>query len=55
MAFTLLLDRLMVGWKEPIRYWPPTEMVELLESRLFPIVRQRERPRPTLPTSWHTA
>ena len=43
MWFSLLLDRLMVGWKEPIRYWPPTEMIELLESLGFDVKKHRMR------------
>lgn len=31
MLFTLALDRLMVG-AEPIRYWPPAALAELLEG-----------------------
>ncbi len=41
MLFTLILDRLMVGM-EPIRYWPPDELTELLENGLgFAVVRHR--------------
>lgn len=40
MLFTLLLDRLMVGM-EPIRYWPPDELAELVESLGFEVVRHR--------------
>lgn len=39
--FTLILDRLMVGM-EPIRYWPPDELTELLEDDLgFEVIRHR--------------
>ncbi len=41
--FTLLLDRLMVGWSEPIRYWPPAEMIVLLESLGFDVKKHRMR------------
>ncbi len=43
MLFTLWLDRLMVGWKEPIRYWPPSEMLALLESLGFDVKVHRMR------------
>ncbi len=43
MWFTLLLDRLMVGWKEPIRYWPPSEMKALLEGLGFDVKTHRMR------------
>jgi hypothetical protein len=42
MAFTLLLDRLMVG-REPIRYWPADEFCALLERLGFEVVRHRMR------------
>lgn len=38
--FTLLLDRLMVGW-EPIRYWPEEEVIALLGSLGFQVYRHR--------------
>lgn len=37
MAFTWLLDRLMVGWREPIRYWPPSELLDVLEGLGFSV------------------
>lgn len=40
MLFTLVLDRLMVGW-EPIRYWPPEEVEELLEGLGFEVIHHR--------------
>ena len=40
MLFTLLLDRLMVGF-EPIRYWPPQELADLLATLGFDVVRHR--------------
>ncbi len=40
MLFTLLLDRLMVGF-EPIRYWPPHELTDLLTTLGFDVVRHR--------------
>jgi 2-polyprenyl-3-methyl-5-hydroxy-6-metoxy-1,4-benzoquinol methylase len=40
--FTLALDRLMVG-REPIHYWSPAEMIALLESLGFEVVRHRMR------------
>lgn len=39
--FTWLLDRLMVGWREPIRYWPEEELTELLRSLGLHVVRHR--------------
>ena len=42
MAFTLLLDRLMVG-REPIHYWPADEFCALLERLGFEVVRHRMR------------
>jgi 2-polyprenyl-3-methyl-5-hydroxy-6-metoxy-1,4-benzoquinol methylase len=39
MGFTWLLDRLMVGWREPIRYWPPAELLDLLEALGFAVKR----------------
>lgn len=39
MWFTWLLDRLMVGWHEPIRYWPPVELLDLLEGLGFAVKR----------------
>ncbi|NND41131.1 MAG: class I SAM-dependent methyltransferase [Silicimonas sp.] len=39
MWFTLILDRLMVGMSEPIRYWPPAELIELLRSLGFDVKR----------------
>lgn len=39
--FTLILDRLMVGWQEPIRYWPEGEFIALLESLGFQVYRHR--------------
>ena len=35
--FTLVLDRLMVGFRESIRYWPPNELVALLECLGFDV------------------
>lgn len=35
--FTLALDRLMVGFREPIRYWPTEEMVCLLRRTGFQV------------------
>ena len=40
MLFTLALDRLMVGM-EPIHYWSPDELKELLESLGFRVFRHR--------------
>ncbi|MCP3961802.1 MAG: class I SAM-dependent methyltransferase [bacterium] len=40
MLFTLLLDRLMVGF-EPIRYWPPEELIALLARLGFRVYRHR--------------
>lgn len=37
--FTLWLDRLMVGMNEPIRYWPPQELSELLNTLGFDVKR----------------
>lgn len=37
--FTLALDRLMIGFKEPIHYWPPSELVALLQSLGFDVKR----------------
>lgn len=39
--FTLVLDRLMVGLKEPIRYWPPDELRERLRGLGFTVHRHR--------------
>lgn len=36
--FTLVLDRVMVGW-EPIHYWPPAELAALLEGLGFDVKR----------------
>ena len=35
--FTLALDRLMVGWREPIHYWPIGELRELLRHTGFQV------------------
>ncbi len=35
--FTLALDRLMIGFNEPVRYWPPSELVDLLEGLGFDV------------------
>lgn len=35
MLFTLILDRLMAGWRDPIRYWPRAELKALLAERGF--------------------
>jgi 2-polyprenyl-3-methyl-5-hydroxy-6-metoxy-1,4-benzoquinol methylase len=43
MWFTLLLDRLMVGWREPIHYWPPAEMIALLEGLGFDVKKHSMR------------
>lgn len=40
--FTLLLDRLMVG-REPIRYWPASELAASLERLGFDVVCHRMR------------
>lgn len=40
MLFTLLLDRLLVGM-EPIRYWPPAELMAVLTGLGFEVVRHR--------------
>ena len=40
MAFTLLLDRLMVG-SEPIHYWPESELSALLRGLGFEVRRHR--------------
>lgn len=40
--FTLVLDRLIVGW-EPIRYWPPEELSILLRGLGFDVKRHRMR------------
>jgi len=40
--FTLLLDRLMVGW-EPIHYWPAPELAALLEGLDLDVVKHRMR------------
>jgi 2-polyprenyl-6-hydroxyphenyl methylase/3-demethylubiquinone-9 3-methyltransferase len=40
--FTLALDRLVVG-REPVHYWPAAELVALLESLGFDVVRHRMR------------
>jgi len=37
--FTLWLDRLMVGLSEPIHYWPPRELSELLCEMGFDVKR----------------
>ncbi len=39
--FTWLLDRLMVGLREPIRYWPPSELMDLLEELGFEVRRHQ--------------
>ena len=39
--FTLALDRLMVGWQEPIRYWPEEELTALFEELGFQVYRHR--------------
>ena len=41
-AFTLLLDRLMVG-RAPIRYWPARELSALLEGLGFAVIKHRMR------------
>jgi len=38
MWFTLLLDRLMVG-REPIHYWPPSDLCALVEGLGFSVKR----------------
>jgi len=38
--FTLFLDRLMVN-RDPIRYWPPEELSDLLEKLGFDVVRHQ--------------
>ena len=38
--FTLVLDRLMVGW-EPIHYWPASEMTRMLEELGFEVRKHR--------------
>jgi 2-polyprenyl-3-methyl-5-hydroxy-6-metoxy-1,4-benzoquinol methylase len=38
--FTLFLDRLMVN-KDPIRYWPPQELANLLEKLGFEVTRHQ--------------
>lgn len=40
MLFTLLLDRLLVGM-EPIRYWPPNELMTILTGLGFDVARHR--------------
>ncbi|MBW7905964.1 MAG: class I SAM-dependent methyltransferase [Phycisphaerae bacterium] len=35
--FTLALDRLMVGWREPVRYWSRAEMREMLRGAGFEV------------------
>lgn len=35
--FTLALDRLMVGWSEPVRYWARSEMREMLRQAGFQV------------------
>ena len=40
MWFTLLLDRLMVG-NEPIHYWPPEQLMELLGKLGFDVKRHQ--------------
>lgn len=40
MLFTLLLDRLLVGM-EPIRYWPPTELMTILTGLGFDVAMHR--------------
>jgi 2-polyprenyl-3-methyl-5-hydroxy-6-metoxy-1,4-benzoquinol methylase len=40
MFFTLVLDRLMVGM-EPIRYWPPNELIAQLQALGFDVVKHR--------------
>ena len=42
MAFTWLLDRLMVG-AEPIHYWPAPDLVALLDGLGFDVVKHRMR------------
>ena len=37
--FTLALDRAMVGLREPIHYWPPDELVALLQGLGFDVKR----------------
>jgi 2-polyprenyl-3-methyl-5-hydroxy-6-metoxy-1,4-benzoquinol methylase len=39
--FTWALDRLMVGWNEPIRYWPEEELMALVEDLGFEVYRHR--------------
>lgn len=43
MLFTLALDRLMVGWREPIHYWPPAELTAHLQTLGFDVKRHRMR------------
>lgn len=40
MLFALILDRLMVGM-EPIRYWPPDELTQLVASLGFEVFHHR--------------
>jgi 2-polyprenyl-3-methyl-5-hydroxy-6-metoxy-1,4-benzoquinol methylase len=40
MWFTLLLDRLLVGW-DPIYYWPPHDLSAMLEQLGLDVVRHR--------------
>ena len=37
--FTLALDRAMVGLREPIYYWPPDDLVKLLQGLGFEVKR----------------
>ncbi|HEX2677713.1 MAG TPA: class I SAM-dependent methyltransferase [Polyangiales bacterium] len=37
MLFTLALDRLMVGMKEPIHYWEPAQLIGVLENLGFDV------------------
>lgn len=43
MWFTLALDRLMVGLREPIHYWEPAELTAHLRSHGFDVKRHRMR------------
>jgi hypothetical protein len=38
--FTLFLDRLMV-MRDPIHYWPPRELADLLEKQGFDVTRHQ--------------
>ena len=42
MWFTLAVDRAMVGL-EPIRYWPPGELIDVLRHLGFDVVKHRMR------------